>query len=133
MREAWGRLQAVTPGHLSDADARVMEREEEVASGSEKELAAFRDHANNSRLPNESLKSTLMEFKTIRYGVKYTVVPPRATAVDRFKHFLLGDIHRGLAVRDAARHSTEPRKKGPLRAILDMSENTGMVFGTLLG
>eukprot|EP00873_Tetraselmis_striata_P014713 jgi/Tetstr1/434977/TSEL_023968.t1 len=38
MREAWGRLQAGTVGHLSDADARVVEREAEAASGSQKEL-----------------------------------------------------------------------------------------------
>eukprot|EP00873_Tetraselmis_striata_P039985 jgi/Tetstr1/460249/TSEL_000484.t1 len=38
MREAWGRLQAATAGHLSDADPRVMEREVEAASGSQKEL-----------------------------------------------------------------------------------------------
>eukprot|EP00873_Tetraselmis_striata_P001328 jgi/Tetstr1/421592/TSEL_012536.t1 len=36
MREAWGRLQAATACHLSDADARVMEREVETASGSQK-------------------------------------------------------------------------------------------------
>eukprot|EP00873_Tetraselmis_striata_P012476 jgi/Tetstr1/432740/TSEL_022106.t1 len=54
MREAWGRLQAATAGHLGDADARQMEREvEEAASGSQKELTAFLDHANNSRLRNE--------------------------------------------------------------------------------
>eukprot|EP00873_Tetraselmis_striata_P002885 jgi/Tetstr1/423149/TSEL_013917.t1 len=53
MREAWGRLQAATAGHLGDADARVMEREVEAASGSQKELAAFLDHANNSRIRNE--------------------------------------------------------------------------------
>eukprot|EP00873_Tetraselmis_striata_P006919 jgi/Tetstr1/427183/TSEL_017371.t1 len=185
MREAWGRLQAATAGHLGDADARQMEREVEAASGSQKELTAFLDQANNSRLRNEiilpstehnpvivdlygdalmnlpapgdahwrvqhdaiadafrdhcvhdlgiavrrevddlfqqavplgntvprdelkdlvpdaelslpafnvvtgsydprSLKSTLLEFKTMRYGVKYTSVP-RATAVDRFE------------------------------------------------
>eukprot|EP00873_Tetraselmis_striata_P017559 jgi/Tetstr1/437823/TSEL_026463.t1 len=77
-----------------------------------------------------SLKSTLLEFKTIRYGVKYTAVP-RATAVDRFERSLLGDIQRGLAARDAAWHSTEPGQKGPLRDILNMSEYTGMVFGTV--
>eukprot|EP00873_Tetraselmis_striata_P018775 jgi/Tetstr1/439039/TSEL_027531.t1 len=38
-----------------------------------------------------SLKSTLLEFKTMRYGVKYTAAP-RATVVDRFKRSLLGDI-----------------------------------------
>eukprot|EP00873_Tetraselmis_striata_P013523 jgi/Tetstr1/433787/TSEL_002413.t1 len=48
-----------------------------------------------------SLKSTLMDFKTMRYGVKYTSVP-LATAVDRFERSLLGDIQRGLAARDAA-------------------------------
>eukprot|EP00873_Tetraselmis_striata_P009598 jgi/Tetstr1/429862/TSEL_019727.t2 len=181
MREAWGRLQVATDaGHLSDADARVMEREAEAASGSQKELTAFLDHADNSWLRNEvcaipvtcrerilfnqldaasgmwtvaipahgaddafrdhcvhdlriavrrevddlfqkavpygntvpgdelkdlvpdaelslpvfnvvtgsydprSLKSTLLEFKTMGYGVKYTAVP-RATAVDRFE------------------------------------------------
>eukprot|EP00873_Tetraselmis_striata_P002296 jgi/Tetstr1/422560/TSEL_013368.t1 len=77
-----------------------------------------------------SLKSTLLEFKTMRYGVKYTSVP-RATAVDRFERSLLGDIQRGLAARDAAWHNTEPGHKGPLRDILDMSEYTGMVFGTV--
>eukprot|EP00873_Tetraselmis_striata_P025270 jgi/Tetstr1/445534/TSEL_033308.t2 len=77
-----------------------------------------------------SLKSTLMEFKTMRYGVKYTIVP-RATAVDRFERSLLGDIQRGLAARDAAWHNTEPGQKGPLRDIPDMSEYKGMVFGTV--
>eukprot|EP00873_Tetraselmis_striata_P035298 jgi/Tetstr1/455562/TSEL_042381.t1 len=295
MREAWGRLQAATAGHLGDADARQMEREVEAASGSQKELTAFLDQANNSRLRNEvcalpatcrerilfnqldaasgmwtvaiptartamtphelrevaagyfflpspclapvvgcqiilpstehnpvivdlygdalmnlpapgdahwrvqhdaiadafrdhcvhdlgiavrrevddlfqqavplgntvprdevkdlvpdaelslpvfnvvtgsydprSLKSTLLEFKTMRYGVKYTSVP-RVTAVDRFERSLLGDIQRGLAARDAAWHNTEPGQKGPLRDILDMSEYTGMVFGTVDG
>eukprot|EP00873_Tetraselmis_striata_P012371 jgi/Tetstr1/432635/TSEL_022003.t1 len=66
----------------------------------------------------------------MRYGVKYTSVP-RATAVDRFERSLLGDIQRGLAARDAAWHNTEPGQKGPLRDILDMSEYTGMVFGTV--
>eukprot|EP00873_Tetraselmis_striata_P035542 jgi/Tetstr1/455806/TSEL_042598.t1 len=77
-----------------------------------------------------SLKSTLLEFKTMRYSVKYTSVP-RATAVDRFERSLLGDKQRGLAARDAAWHNTEPGQKGPLRDILDMSEYTGMVFGTV--
>eukprot|EP00873_Tetraselmis_striata_P029651 jgi/Tetstr1/449915/TSEL_036969.t1 len=198
MREAWGRLQAATAGHLGDAYARVMEREVEAASGSQKELTAFLDQANNSRLRNEiilpstehnpvtvdlygdalmnlpahgdahwrvqhdaiadafrdhcvhdlelslpafnvvtgsydprSLKSTLLEIKTMRYGVKYTAVP-RATVVDRFERSMLGDIQRGLPARDAAWHNTtEPRQKGPLRDILDMSEYTGMVLGTV--
>eukprot|EP00873_Tetraselmis_striata_P003728 jgi/Tetstr1/423992/TSEL_014603.t1 len=250
MREAWGRLQAATAGHLGEADARHMEREVEAALGSQQELTAFLDQANNSRLRNEvcalpatcrerilfnqldaasgmwtvaiptartamtphelrevaagyfflpspclapvvgcqiilpstehnpitvdlygdalvnlpapgdahwdelkdlvpdaelslpafnvvtgscdprSLKSTLLEFETMRYGVKYTSVP-QATALDRFERSLLGDIQRGLAARDAAWHNTEPGKKGPLRDILDMSEYTGMVFGTV--
>eukprot|EP00873_Tetraselmis_striata_P006748 jgi/Tetstr1/427012/TSEL_017217.t1 len=231
MREAWGRLQAATAGRLGDADARVMEREVEAASGSQKELTAFLDQANNSRLRNEisvpstehnpvtvdlygdalmnlpahedahwrvqhdaiadafrdhcvhdlgivvrrevddlfrqavplgntvprdelkdlvpdaelslpafnvvtgsydprSLKSTLLEFKTMRYGVKYTAVRG-ATAVDRFERSPLGDIQRGLAARDAAWHNTVPGQKGPLRDILDKSEYTGMVFGTV--
>eukprot|EP00873_Tetraselmis_striata_P043337 jgi/Tetstr1/463601/TSEL_000754.t1 len=79
-----------------------------------------------------SLKSMLLEFKTMRYGVKYTAVPRATrTAVDRFERSLLGDIQRGLAARDAAWHNTEPGQKGPLRDILDMSEYTGMVFGTV--
>eukprot|EP00873_Tetraselmis_striata_P002030 jgi/Tetstr1/422294/TSEL_013138.t1 len=78
-----------------------------------------------------SLKSTLLEFKTMRYGVKYTSVP-RATAVDRFERSLLGDIQRGLAARDAAWHNTKPGQKGPLRDILDMSEYTGRrILGTV--
>eukprot|EP00873_Tetraselmis_striata_P010775 jgi/Tetstr1/431039/TSEL_020757.t1 len=248
MCEAWGRLQAAIAGHLSDANACVMEREVEAASGSQKELTAFLDRANNSWLRNEvcalpvacrerilfnpldaasgmwtvaiptartvmtphelrevaagyfflpspclapvvgsqiilpstehnlvtvdlygdaavplgntvpmdelkdlvpdvelslpafhvvtashdswSLKSTLLEFKTMRYGIKYTTVP-RAMAVDRFERSVLGDIQRGLAARDAAWHNTEPRQKDPLRDILDISEYTGMVFGTV--
>eukprot|EP00873_Tetraselmis_striata_P022212 jgi/Tetstr1/442476/TSEL_030576.t1 len=51
--ETWGRLQAATAGHLNDADALVMEREAEVASGSQKELTPFLGHANNSRLRNQ--------------------------------------------------------------------------------
>eukprot|EP00873_Tetraselmis_striata_P029016 jgi/Tetstr1/449280/TSEL_036483.t1 len=47
-------LQAAIACHLSDADARVMERDEaEAASCSQKELTAFPDKANNSRLQNE--------------------------------------------------------------------------------
>eukprot|EP00873_Tetraselmis_striata_P016916 jgi/Tetstr1/437180/TSEL_002751.t1 len=61
-----------------------------------------------------SLKSTLLEFKTMRCGVKYTTAVPRATAVDRFERSLLRDIQRGLAARDAASHNTEPGQKGPL-------------------
>eukprot|EP00873_Tetraselmis_striata_P012307 jgi/Tetstr1/432571/TSEL_021941.t1 len=72
----------------------------------------------------------MLEFKTMRYGAKYTAVP-RATAVDRFERSMLGDIQRGSAARDAAWHNTEPGQKGPLRDILDMSEYTGMVFGTV--
>eukprot|EP00873_Tetraselmis_striata_P021826 jgi/Tetstr1/442090/TSEL_003173.t1 len=78
-----------------------------------------------------SLKPSLLEFKTMRYGVEYSAVP-RATAVDRFERSLLGDKHRGLAARDAAWRSTEPEQKGPLRDIMDMSEYTGMVFGTVV-
>eukprot|EP00873_Tetraselmis_striata_P042901 jgi/Tetstr1/463165/TSEL_008099.t1 len=48
--EAWGRLQAATAGHLSDAYARVMEREAAAASGSQKELPAFLDQANEHSL-----------------------------------------------------------------------------------
>eukprot|EP00873_Tetraselmis_striata_P009836 jgi/Tetstr1/430100/TSEL_001959.t2 len=53
MRAAWGRIQAATAGHLGDANAGQMEREVEAASGSQKELTAFIDLANNSRLRNE--------------------------------------------------------------------------------
>eukprot|EP00873_Tetraselmis_striata_P014377 jgi/Tetstr1/434641/TSEL_023732.t1 len=42
---------------------------------------------------------------------------------------MLGD--RGLAARDTAWDNMEPAQQSPLRDILDMSEYTGMVFGTL--
>eukprot|EP00873_Tetraselmis_striata_P000495 jgi/Tetstr1/420759/TSEL_011836.t1 len=63
VRETWGRPHAATAGHLSDADARVMELEAEAASGSQNELTAFLDHANNSRLQNEvgTLRNTCRE------------------------------------------------------------------------
>eukprot|EP00873_Tetraselmis_striata_P041356 jgi/Tetstr1/461620/TSEL_006720.t1 len=79
---------------------------------------------------SQSLKPTLLESGTTRYGVKCTAVP-RATAVDRFERSLLGDTQRGLAARDAAWHNTELGQKGPLRDILDMSEYMSMVFGTV--
>eukprot|EP00873_Tetraselmis_striata_P021825 jgi/Tetstr1/442089/TSEL_003172.t1 len=43
VREALGRLQAATAAHFNDADARVMKREAEATSGSQKELTAFLD------------------------------------------------------------------------------------------
>eukprot|EP00873_Tetraselmis_striata_P042536 jgi/Tetstr1/462800/TSEL_007750.t1 len=43
VREAWGRHQAATAGHPRDADARVLEREVEAASASQRELTAFLD------------------------------------------------------------------------------------------
>eukprot|EP00873_Tetraselmis_striata_P025355 jgi/Tetstr1/445619/TSEL_003424.t1 len=50
VRKEWGRFQAATARHLSDADARVMEREAEAALGSQiKELMASMNQANNSR------------------------------------------------------------------------------------
>eukprot|EP00873_Tetraselmis_striata_P041210 jgi/Tetstr1/461474/TSEL_006580.t2 len=77
--------------------------------------------------------TTLLEFKTMRYGVKYTAVPRATYGCHRFERSLLGDIQGGLAARDAAWHNAEPGQKGPLRDILDMSEYTGMVFGTVCG
>eukprot|EP00873_Tetraselmis_striata_P010411 jgi/Tetstr1/430675/TSEL_020468.t1 len=38
VREAWGRFKAAVAGHLTHADACVMEREAGAASGSQKEL-----------------------------------------------------------------------------------------------
>eukprot|EP00873_Tetraselmis_striata_P029533 jgi/Tetstr1/449797/TSEL_036861.t1 len=77
-----------------------------------------------------SLKSTLLKFKTMWYGIMYTAVP-RATVVDRFERSLLGDIQRGLAMRDAAWHNTEPEQQGHVRDIMDMWEYMGMIFGTV--
>eukprot|EP00873_Tetraselmis_striata_P025516 jgi/Tetstr1/445780/TSEL_033427.t1 len=68
-------------------------------------LSAFR--VVTTRYDSRSLQPTLLEFKTMRYGVKYTAMP-RATAVERFERTLLGDLQRGLALRDAAWHNTEP-------------------------
>eukprot|EP00873_Tetraselmis_striata_P019142 jgi/Tetstr1/439406/TSEL_027840.t1 len=160
-----------------DADAHVIEREAEAASGWQKELSAFLDHANSSRLQNEvdtlpvscrerilfgqlnaasdmqmvaiptartvmtlhelrevaaaelslpafnvvtgsydhgPMEPTLLEIKTMPYMSKYNAVPP-ATAVDRFERSApLGDIHQGLAMRDAACHNTETGQNGPL-------------------
>eukprot|EP00873_Tetraselmis_striata_P021090 jgi/Tetstr1/441354/TSEL_029605.t1 len=293
MREAWGRLQAATAGHIGDADARQMEREVDDASGSQKELTAFLDQANNSRLRNEvcalpatcrerilfnqldaasgmwtvaiptartamtphelrevaagyfllpspcvapvvgsqiilpstehnpvtvdlygdalmnlpapgdahwrvqhdaiadafrdhcvhdlgiavrrevddlfqqavplgntvprdelkdlvpdaelslpafnvvtgsydprSLKSTLLEFKTMRYG-SITLRCPGPRLWIGLSAPCWATYNMGLSARDAAWHNTEPGQKGPLRDILDMSEYTGMVFGTV--
>eukprot|EP00873_Tetraselmis_striata_P018555 jgi/Tetstr1/438819/TSEL_027328.t1 len=103
-----------------------MDELKDLVPDAELSLPAF-NVVTGSYVPR-SLKSTLLEFKTMRYGVKYTAVP-RATAVDRFERSLLVDIQRGLAARDAAWHNTEPGQKGPLRDIMDMSEYT--VFGTV--
>eukprot|EP00873_Tetraselmis_striata_P038800 jgi/Tetstr1/459064/TSEL_000400.t1 len=99
----------------------------DLVPDAELSLPAF--NVVTGRYDPRSLKSTLLEFKTMRYG-NYTAVP-RATDVDRFERSLLGDIQRAVAARDAAWHNTEPGQKGPLRDILDMSEYTGMVFGTV--
>eukprot|EP00873_Tetraselmis_striata_P028694 jgi/Tetstr1/448958/TSEL_036183.t1 len=88
MREAWGRLQAATAGHLGDADARQMEREVEAASGSQKELTAFLDQANNSRLRNEvcALPATCRErilFNQLdaAAGMSTVAIPTARTAM----------------------------------------------------
>eukprot|EP00873_Tetraselmis_striata_P018787 jgi/Tetstr1/439051/TSEL_027542.t1 len=117
---------AMTPHELREVAAG--DELKDLVSDAELSLPAFNVVAGSC--DPRSLKSTLLEFKTMRYGVKYTSVP-RATAVDRFERSLLGDIQRGLAARDAAWHNTESGQKGPLRDILDMSEYTGMVFGTV--
>eukprot|EP00873_Tetraselmis_striata_P044356 jgi/Tetstr1/464620/TSEL_009374.t1 len=59
-------------------------------SAGELSLPAF-NVATKSYDPR-SFKSTLLEFKTMRYGVKYTAVHEATTAVDRFESSLLGDI-----------------------------------------
>lgn len=53
------------------------------------------------------LKPGPVELKTTRCGVKYIVVA-RAVAVNWFQRTLLGDMQRGLSVRDTAWHDTEP-------------------------
>eukprot|EP00873_Tetraselmis_striata_P009862 jgi/Tetstr1/430126/TSEL_019959.t1 len=100
----------------------------DIAPDAELSLPGF--NVVNGSYDPRSLKPTLLKFKTMRYGVKYTAVP-RATALDRFERSLLGDKQRGLAARDAAWHNTEPGQKGPLRSIPNMSEYTGIVFGTV--
>eukprot|EP00873_Tetraselmis_striata_P035590 jgi/Tetstr1/455854/TSEL_042644.t1 len=62
MREARGRFHPATAGHLNDADARVMERKAEAASGSQTELTSCIDQANDSRLHNESATSSQVEL-----------------------------------------------------------------------
>eukprot|EP00873_Tetraselmis_striata_P039174 jgi/Tetstr1/459438/TSEL_004807.t1 len=150
MREAWGRLQAATAGHRGDADARVMEREVEVASGSQKELTALLDQANNSWLRNEPVlgpggwepdHSAPTEHNPVTvdlYGDALMILPAPGDAHWRVQHDAIADAFRdhcvhdlGLAARDAVRHNTEPGQKGPLRDIQDVSEYTGMVFDTV--
>eukprot|EP00873_Tetraselmis_striata_P042535 jgi/Tetstr1/462799/TSEL_007749.t1 len=94
----------------------------DVVPNAELSLPAF--NVVTGSYDTRSLKPTLLKFKTMQYGVKYTAMP-RATAVDRFEHSLLCDMYRGLAMRDAAWHNTEPRHKGPLRDVLDKSEYMG--------
>eukprot|EP00873_Tetraselmis_striata_P016689 jgi/Tetstr1/436953/TSEL_025725.t1 len=88
MREAWGRVQVATAGHLGDPYARQMEREVEAASGSQKELTAFLDRANNSRLRNEvcALPATCRErilFNQLdaASGMWTVVIPTARTAM----------------------------------------------------
>eukprot|EP00873_Tetraselmis_striata_P009755 jgi/Tetstr1/430019/TSEL_019880.t1 len=100
-------------------DTVPMDELKEMVPDAELSLPAF--NVVTGSYDPRSLKSTVLAFKTIWYGVKYTA-GPRATAVDRFERSLFGDIQRGLAVRDAAWHNTEPGQKGPLRDILDMFE-----------
>eukprot|EP00873_Tetraselmis_striata_P042902 jgi/Tetstr1/463166/TSEL_008100.t1 len=71
------------------------------------------------------------------YGDALMNLPAPGDAHWRVQHDAIADAFRDHCVhdmvRDAAWHNTEPGQKGPLRDILDMSEYTGMVFGTLGG
>eukprot|EP00873_Tetraselmis_striata_P026415 jgi/Tetstr1/446679/TSEL_003618.t1 len=122
----------MTPHELREAvplgNTVPMDELKDLVPDAELSLPAFNVVTGSYDPPN--LKSTLLEFEIMRYGIKYTAVP-RATAVDRVERSLLRDIQRGLAVRDAAWHNTKTGQKGPLRDILDMSEYTGMGFGTV--
>eukprot|EP00873_Tetraselmis_striata_P014633 jgi/Tetstr1/434897/TSEL_023894.t1 len=110
MREAWGRLQAATAGHLGDADARRMEREVEAASDSQKELTAFLDQANNSRLRNEvcALPATCRErilFNQLDAASSmWTVAIPTArtamTPHELREHDAIADAFRDHCVHD---------------------------------
>eukprot|EP00873_Tetraselmis_striata_P016160 jgi/Tetstr1/436424/TSEL_025254.t1 len=183
----------------SATQMRVMEREAEAASGSQKDLTAFLDQVNNSRLRNEvcALPVTCRErilfnqldaalgMRTVAIPTARTVMTPHElrevaagyfflpspcltllvgsqiillstehnpVIVDLYGDALMnlkapGDAHRRVQhdaianafrdhcvhdlARDAAWHNTEPGQKDPLRDILDMSEYTGMVFGTV--
>eukprot|EP00873_Tetraselmis_striata_P033194 jgi/Tetstr1/453458/TSEL_040439.t1 len=81
VREAWGRLQAANAGHLSDADARVMEPEAEVASDSQKELTAFLDHANNCRLQNEVFALSVTCRERILFNLVDAALGMRTVAI----------------------------------------------------
>eukprot|EP00873_Tetraselmis_striata_P044806 jgi/Tetstr1/465070/TSEL_009798.t1 len=54
---------AVREAHLSDTDARVLEREAEAASGSQKELTAFLDQTNNFRLLQNEVGALLVTWR----------------------------------------------------------------------
>eukprot|EP00873_Tetraselmis_striata_P036065 jgi/Tetstr1/456329/TSEL_004109.t1 len=61
VREAWGRPQAATAGHLGDADADELE---DMVPDAELTLPAF--NVVTGSYDRRSLKSTLLEFKTMR-------------------------------------------------------------------
>eukprot|EP00873_Tetraselmis_striata_P004265 jgi/Tetstr1/424529/TSEL_015057.t1 len=69
------------------------------------------------------------------YGDALMNLPAHGDAHWRVQHDAIANAFRDHCVhwhpRDAAWHNTEPGQKGPLRDILDMSEYTGMVFGTV--
>eukprot|EP00873_Tetraselmis_striata_P006493 jgi/Tetstr1/426757/TSEL_001694.t1 len=69
------------------------------------------------------------------YGDALMNLPAPRDAHWRVQHDAIAVAFRYHGVhdlaRDAAWHNTEPGQKGPLRDILDMSEYTGMVFGTV--
>eukprot|EP00873_Tetraselmis_striata_P045324 jgi/Tetstr1/465588/TSEL_010235.t1 len=157
MRKRWGRLQAATAGHLGDANARQMEREVEAASGSQKELTAFLDQANNSRLRNEVCAfHATYAFRdhcvhdlgiAVRREVgdlfQQAVPLGNTLPMDELKD-LVPDAELSLLAFNVVTGSYDPRSlkytllefKTMRRVlfetcILDMSEYTGMVFGTV--
>eukprot|EP00873_Tetraselmis_striata_P016258 jgi/Tetstr1/436522/TSEL_025348.t1 len=133
VREAWGRLQAAADGHLSDADARVMEREAEAASGSHKELTAFLDQANNSRLRNEVddlFQQAVPPGNTVPRDVLKDLVPDAELPLPAFN--VVTGSYDPRSLKSTLLEFKTKYAKGPLRDILDMSEYTGMVFGTLV-
>eukprot|EP00873_Tetraselmis_striata_P008406 jgi/Tetstr1/428670/TSEL_018658.t1 len=93
------------------SDARQMEREVEAVSGSQKEMTAFLDHANNSRLRNEvcALPATCIDVRREMDDLFQQAVPLGNTVPRDELKDLVPEVELSLPAFNVVTGSYDPR------------------------